>query len=144
MSESNNISEKRKKQLKELILKLHQGESPDLVRRQLMESLRSIPYNEVVEVEQELIEEGLPESEILELCDIHGAVLEGNVDLSGARAVPEGHPVDVFYHENIELKKVAAQARALLNTLQHITDDAFRPYVYELLARKKALPAHPR
>ena len=33
----------------------------------------------------ELISEGLPESEVLKLCDIHGEVLEGHVDFSGAK-----------------------------------------------------------
>ena len=80
MSELINNSRYRKERLKELILKLHGGESPDLVRKELIETLRSVPYGEVVEVEQELISEGLPESEVLRLCDIHGEVLEGHVD----------------------------------------------------------------
>ena len=62
MSELINNSKFRKEKLKELILKLHDGASADAVRQELMETLRHIPYGEVVEVEQELIMEGLPES----------------------------------------------------------------------------------
>ncbi len=109
MSELINNSYERKKTLKELIMKLHAGESEDDVRRQLLQSLSSIPYGEVVEVEQELISEGLPEEEVLELCDAHSAVLEGRVDLSGQMEIPEGHPVDVMLQENKELGKVAGQ-----------------------------------
>ena len=109
MSELINNSRFRKERLKELILKLHGGESPEVVRKELVESLQSIPYGEVVEVEQELINEGLPESEVLKLCDIHGEVLKGHVDQTGTREVPEGHPVDVFKKENSELKKVAGK-----------------------------------
>ena len=76
MSELINNSIERKKVLKELILKLHAGESQEVVRRQLLESLSQIPYGEVVEVEQELISEGLPEEEVLKLCDAHSAVLD--------------------------------------------------------------------
>jgi uncharacterized protein len=65
-------------------------------KSEFFKTLKSIPYGEVVEVEQEFISEGLPESEVLKLCDIHGEVLEGHVDLSGAKEIPEGHPVDVF------------------------------------------------
>ena len=72
MSELINNSEYRRERLKELILKLHEGESADKVKQQLTETLKSIPYGEVVEVEQELIQEGLPESEVLKLCDAHG------------------------------------------------------------------------
>jgi len=100
MSELIDNSRFRKKCLKELILKLHDGESAEKVRQVLIGTLQSIPYGEVVEVEQELISEGLPESEVLKQCDIHGEVLRGHVDQSGAKEIPPGHPVDVFIHES--------------------------------------------
>lgn len=115
MSELINNSTERKKKLKELILKLHTGESQEAVRRQLLESLSQIPYGEVVEVEQELISEGLPEEEVLKLCDAHSAVLDGNIDLSSPKKIPEGHPVDVMIQENSELKRVALEIDILLN-----------------------------
>ncbi len=122
MSQAINNSAERKAKLKGLILKLHGGESQESIRQELMDSLRQIPYGEVVEVEQELIEEGLPEAEILELCDIHSAVLQGIVDLSGSKAIPDGHPIDVMRKENIELKKVTAQAANLLAGLETVTE----------------------
>ncbi|MDZ7738464.1 MAG: hypothetical protein U5K32_05235 [Bacteroidales bacterium] len=39
---------------------------------------------------------------LLKLCDIHGEVLEGHIDLSNMKSIPEGHPVDVFKKENEE------------------------------------------
>src|SRR5512139_4254598 len=106
MSELINNSRLRKEKLKELILKLHHGGDPKQVRAELINTLQQIPYGEVVEVEQELIGEGLPESEVLKLCDVHGEVLDGHIDQSGAKTIPEGHPVDVFKQENKELLKV--------------------------------------
>ncbi|WP_321345092.1 DUF438 domain-containing protein [uncultured Draconibacterium sp.] len=132
MSELINNSKYRKEQLKQLILKLHKGESAESVRKELMESLKNIPYGEVVEVEQELMQEGLPEEEVLKLCDVHGAVLEGNVDLSGAKTIPEGHPVDVFQNENVELRKVAEQAKQLLDELPNVSEDDFKNYALQL------------
>lgn len=119
MSELINNSQERKTKLKELILKLHAGESQENVRHELMEGLRGIPYGEVVEVEQELISEGLPEEEVLRLCDAHSAVLEGHIDLSGSKSIPDGHPVDVMIQENKELKKVTFQISELLKQLEH-------------------------
>ena len=95
MSELINNSEKRKELLKHMILQLHQGEAPGEVRNRLVDLLRSIPYNEVVEVEQELIMEGLPEEEVLRFCDIHTAVLDGSIDVSAAKSYPPGHPVEI-------------------------------------------------
>jgi uncharacterized protein len=132
MSELINNSRYRKERLKELILKLHNGESAEKVRFQLIETLKNIPYGEVVEVEQELIQEGLPESEVLKLCDVHGEVLEGNVDLSAAKAVPDGHPVDVFKKENIELKKAAAKTISLLSSVSVTSEGEFNKLLLQL------------
>ena len=119
MSELINNSESRKKKLKELILKLHEGESEQKVKTELENTLKQIPYGEVVEVEQELINEGLPQEEVLRLCDAHSAVLEGNIDLSAAKEIPEGHPVDVFLHENKELRKVASEIESTLAEIEN-------------------------
>lgn len=132
MSELINNSKYRKYRLKELILKLHNGESTEAVKKELVETLKSIPYGEVVEVEQGLMQEGLPEEEVLKLCDVHGSVLEGNVDLSGAKDIPAGHPVDIFKKENIELKKVAEKAQGLLKALSAVDESEFTQFLYGL------------
>ncbi len=134
MSELINNSKHRKEALKTLILRLHDGESPDEVKQELASTLKNIPYGEVVEVEQELIEQGLPEEEVLKLCDIHGSVLEGHIDLSGIKIVPEGHPVDVFRQENKELKKVAEAAKSMLQDLVHVEDEKIVNFAMGLLA----------
>ncbi len=121
MSELINNSRFRKDKLKELILKLHEGNDPQQVRNELVSTLKQIPYGEVVEVEQELIAGGLPESEVLRLCDIHGEVLDGHIDQSGSKSIPPGHPVDVFINENRELVKVTQKALGLLGILYEIT-----------------------
>jgi DUF438 domain-containing protein len=122
MSEFINNSSKRKAELKRLILKLHDGEDQTAVRNELVNVLSQVPYGEVVEVEQELISEGLPEEEVLRLCDVHSEVLEGRIDLSAAKKIPEGHPVDVMVKENDELKKVTTAIRDLLNKIEKIGD----------------------
>jgi hypothetical protein len=107
MSEHLDNSKFRKAKLKELILKLHHGESQESVRQELLVSLSNIPYGEVIEVEQELIEEGLPEEEVLDLCDAHSSVLHGTVDLSASKTIPDGHPVDILLEENKALKRLS-------------------------------------
>lgn len=123
MSEFINNSSKRKAELKRLILKLHDGESQETVRKELIEVLSQVPYGEVVEVEQELISEGLPEEEVLRLCDVHSEVLEGHIDLSGAKKVPEGHPIDIMLNENAELKKVTAGIRGVIKAIELTQDE---------------------
>ena len=134
MSKNIDNSKFRKARLKELILKLHAGESQDSVQQELVQTLGAIPYGEVVEVEQELLQEGLPQEEVLKLCDIHSAVLEGNVDLSTAKSIPEGHPVDVLVQENKALAAVIDQANARLATLDKIDGVELPATTLELIA----------
>lgn len=132
MSELINNSDFRKSRLKSLILKLHDGEDAKKVRSELINTLQNIPYGEVVEVEQELISEGLPESEVLRLCDIHGQVLDGHIDQSGAKEIPEGHPLDVFLKENEELIKVLKLTQEFLRNVDSVKDEDFSGYVLKL------------
>ena len=134
MSKNIDNSAFRKAKLKELILKLHAGESQDSVQQELVQTLGTIPYGEVVEVEQELLEEGLPQEEVLKLCDVHSAVLEGNVDLSAAKSIPEGHPVDVLIQENKALTAVIDEANAQLATLDKIDDAELQATTLNLIA----------
>ena len=118
MSELINNSQSRKELLKHMILQLHDGVAPEAVRARMIELLTKIPYGEVVEVEQELISEGLPESEVLRLCDIHSQALEGRIDLSGMKIVPPGHPVDTFKLENRDLEKVVRELLTLFSNIE--------------------------
>lgn len=93
----------RKDLLKHLILQLHVGAAPAQVQRQLVRLLGQVPYGLVVEVEQELIEDGMPPEEVTRLCHLHGAAMEGAIDLSRAQVAPPGHPVQVFREENAAL-----------------------------------------
>jgi len=135
MSEIINNSQQRKELLKHMILQLHQGEAPDLVRNRLVQLLTNIPYDEVVEVEQELISEGLPEEEVLKFCDIHTMVLDGHIDITGAREVPPGHPVDTFMKENRELEKVIAATTQLLLQLPELQTAQVKDLFLKLHAR---------
>ncbi|MGB6338457.1 MAG: DUF438 domain-containing protein [Candidatus Aminicenantaceae bacterium] len=105
MSELIDNSLKRKELLKHMILQLHEGTAPEAVKKQLVKLLGKVPYNDVVEVEQELISEGLPQEEVLRLCDIHSAALDGVLDHTAAKTAPPGHPVHTFKEENRALRK---------------------------------------
>jgi len=104
MSELIGNAERRKELLKHMILQLHKGEAPEQVRPQLLRVLGQVPYNEVVEVEQQLIDEGLPVEEVLRLCDMHTAALRGAIDQTGVKEPPPGHPAHTFRKENEALQ----------------------------------------
>ena len=133
MSEFINNSLQRKDKLRSLLLKLHAGESVESIREQLIEALTNIPYNEVMEVEQEMINGNLlTEQEILEFCDLHTHILDGSIDTSGAKRIPAGHPLDTFKKENIALKKEIEKANNLIATIDALTDDKLSGFILQL------------
>ncbi len=117
MSELIDNARKRRELLKHMILQLHKGEVPDAIRKQLIRLLGEVPYNDVVEVEQQLISEGLPTEEVLKLCDIHAEVLKGQIDLSESSAAPPGHPAHTFRQENRALEGELALLDKLFATI---------------------------
>ena len=106
MSEVINNGRIRIDELKNLILDLHKGKTIDETRAKLKDALGTVPYDDVVRAEEELIKEGLDREEVLKFCDLHTEALKGNIDLSFAKKIPEGHPVDIFIKENNEIRSV--------------------------------------
>ncbi len=100
MSETLHAAGRRKELLKHMIRQLNSKEAVDSVRETLVRLLGTVPYEEVIQVEQELMAEGLPQQEILKLCDIHAQALRGHIEQPADMTVPEGHPLDVFKKEN--------------------------------------------
>ncbi len=134
MDELNKENQSRKELLKHMILQLHEGVAPEEVRGRLVSLLKSIPYNEVVQVEQELINEGLPEEEVLKFCDIHTQVLDGQIDQTGAREIPVGHPVDTFKKENRELLKLIQTLGRFYEKVKQPEEVDLETYILQLKA----------
>ena len=117
-----------------MILQLHEGKAPEAVKDQLVRLLGSVPYNDVVEVEQELIAEGLPEEEVIKLCDIHSQALHGAMDLSLAKTAPPGHPADTFIEENRALQW---EIKGLNKLYELIADSPSQTELLEILTEIK-------
>ncbi len=109
MSELINNREYRQKQLKNIIGKLHQGKSVDEVKDEFEKLTEGISSSEIAEMEQALVEEGMPIEEIQRLCDVHAAVFKGSIeDIHKPLELKKisGHPVQTFYLENREIEKL--------------------------------------
>ena len=124
MSELIDNTAQKKQQLKELIRELHKTNDTADVKARVSEMLGEVPYGLVVEVEQELMNEGLPHEEVINLCDMHGEVLKGNISLAGMKEVDPGHPVHTFMEENRALEREIETLRPLLTALDSVTEQA--------------------
>lgn len=108
MSEFINNTTKRKEMLKDILLGLHDGKPLDEVREQFASLVQVASAGEIAEVEQMLIAEGLPPSEIQNLCDMHVAVVRQSLDTQLPPENTPGHPVYTFLEENDAAEQVLA------------------------------------
>ena len=74
MSELIDNRAQRVGKLKDIIRRLHAGESPDEVQSSLKELVGQTDYSEIMSMEQELIADGMPVEEIQGMCDLHSQV----------------------------------------------------------------------
>lgn len=103
--------------LKEVITRLHHGEAPAAVKPQLAALVRECTASEIAAMEQELMADGVPATEIMRMCDLHSEALRDIIVDRTARTVPPGHPVDTFQRENRALEQTAARLRAVLGLM---------------------------
>ncbi|MBI5509756.1 MAG: DUF438 domain-containing protein [Deltaproteobacteria bacterium] len=124
MSELIDNAERKKGLLKHMIRQLHDGQAPAQVRTQLARLLGQVPYGDVVEVEEQLIQEGLPTEEILRLCDVHAEALQGLVQIRSKPKAPPGHPAHTFAKENAALDWEVKKLGGLFDELAALPDAA--------------------
>lgn len=135
MSELIDNSTQRKEMLKHMILELHKGENVEVLRNQLMKTLKGIPYSEVVEVEQELISSGqLSDKDVLQFCDLHAAVMEGNLEIKDIHSTPAGHPINTFVNENAAIKAEAEKIMLLISELKNLNAEEFAKQIVKIRA----------
>jgi len=118
MSEYINNRAKRQEILKRLIRQLHEGQTVEEVKGEFAALLRDVGATEIAEIEQALIAEGLPETEIKRLCDVHVAVFRESLDTQVKPEAMPGHPVHTFCVENTAAARVLDALQEALQALQ--------------------------
>ena len=123
MTEIINNRQQRIEIMKSLVRQLHDGSGEEKIRKQLETMLDEADYSDVFVMEVQLIEEGIPEESILELCDTHTRVLSSHLDLQETPQTNPGHPVHTFVEENKELTKLTQRIRLLIKKVDQLKDD---------------------
>ena len=100
MSEFINNVSRRKEALKEVIQRLHAGETVESLKEKFGDAIRGATAGEIADAERAMIGEGIAVSEIQRLCDLHVAVFRETLDEEPAPESLPGHPVFTFRMEN--------------------------------------------
>jgi DUF438 domain-containing protein len=112
------VEEERKEVLKSIIRDLHAGVEMDILRKKFAELVKNVSASEIAEIEQNLIDEGLPETEVKRLCDVHVEVFKHALDDQDLPRTPAGHPVHMFMVENRAAENVMKEIDTLLCELE--------------------------
>lgn len=108
MSELLDNSRHRIETLKSIIKNLHDGADPESLKEEFGELLAEVGPTEIAAMENSLMSDGMPQSEIQRMCDVHAAVLGGAAP-HGPIDVPVGHPVHTFRLENQRIRDIVSE-----------------------------------
>ena len=74
-------TKKRQEKLKDLILRLHDGEDEEVIKKEFAKEFQTVSPLEISVMERKLMkEEGLSAEEIMRLCNVHVAVMADYVE----------------------------------------------------------------
>ena len=104
----------REEALKGIIRDLHKGEDMENLKKRFQELIQHVSPSEIANMEQRLIEEGMPETEVRRLCDVHVAVFKEALEKHEIPGAPAGHPVHTFMLENRASEQIMDEIDLLL------------------------------
>ncbi|HBG02806.1 MAG TPA: DUF438 domain-containing protein [Firmicutes bacterium] len=94
MSELIDNRKHRQETLKGIIRDLHAGVDSEDIKERFSDLLDLVGASEIAEIEQSLINEGLPVEEVQKLCDVHVAVFRESLDKQFPAAEAKAQHVD--------------------------------------------------
>ena len=117
----NSSRDQRIQVLKDILLRLHHGASPDSVEADFQAHFSDVSPIEVSLMEHELMngDHGVGFEDVMKLCTVHAKVMAAGVQ---GKEVPdseqEGHPVWIFKQENLALQAGLHRIQRLLDALE--------------------------
>lgn len=113
--------------LKRLIKDLHNGRDFNEVKKEFGELVEGVEATEIADMEQQLINEGMPPEEIKKLCDVHAALFRDTLQDNEPLELIPGHPLHILKHENDEARKVLDDLHLIVKQLSTGDGDALSP-----------------
>lgn len=93
--------------------KLSEGISYNEAKKEVEEKIGTISTDELFEIEQSLISEGVPPEEIKRFCNVHAMLFENMFYQKASDPNNPVHPVNLFKKENREIEKILELAKDL-------------------------------
>ena len=117
VADAETIDPARLEALHGIVKDLHAGKTVEEVKPRFEELIADVEATEIAAMEQKLIEDGVPDTEVKRLCDVHVQVFADALEGHAPIVVPAGHPVDTFQRENQALLQVTASLRKVAEAI---------------------------
>jgi len=138
--------EERLEVLKGIIRDLHAGVEMEILRDRFARLCEHVSPKEIAEMEQSLIDDGLPEAEVKRLCDVHVEVFKQSLDTQETPTTPAGHPIHNFMAENRATESLLDEIDSILGELGRPPKteavEAHRETLVDLVARLSEIEKH--
>jgi len=118
------MTENKKKILKEIISQLHAGIPPQQVKERFKQFLESVSAEEIAKNENELVKEGIQREEIQRLCDVHLAVFREQLEKQKLE-VPPQHPIGILLEEHKIMLQLAEKLATTTNKIKQTNDKSY-------------------
>ena len=129
--------------MKRIIEDLHKGVPLDEARKRFSELTKDISAEQIAKMEEQLITEGMPVSEVQRLCDVHVGVFKEALDKHVELDVPKGHPVHTYLIENRLIIELTQKLNGILGNLELRFDlTQLKPELSLLLTKLSGLDNH--
>jgi DUF438 domain-containing protein len=115
--------EERQDVLKEIIKGVHEGTDMEVLKTMFRQLIKNVDPSEISKMEQTLIDEGMPESEVKRLCDVHVEIFKESLETQEIPEAPPGHPVHTFMQENRAAEKIMDEIEKMLERLGDTPDE---------------------
>nr|MDO8081341.1 DUF438 domain-containing protein [Candidatus Freyarchaeota archaeon] len=115
------ITEDKKRMLKEVIMQLHGGASPQEVKEKFKQVLEGTSSEDIARIEQELVMEGMPREQLQRLCDVHLLVFGEQLEKRELK-VPPWHPISILMEEHKILTEHTERLGTVAKTIEEARD----------------------
>jgi PAS domain S-box-containing protein len=109
--------EDRKKVLKDILKQIHMGIPIEKIKENFQKFLENVSPSEIVEIEQELISEGISREEIQRLCDLHLAIFKEQLEKQKIEIAPTS-PIGILIEEHKMLQQITEKLIILNEKIQ--------------------------
>ena len=142
MSEFINNASQRKDKIKNALKRIHDGEPYEDVKKEFADVLSTATAQEISDIEQTLIEEGMPVEDIQYLCDVHVAMFRESLDKQPPPEMMPGHPVYTFRAENELVAFVVNDTKGTLHKMQENQSETLAQKLKGNLEKLKEFDVH--